>query len=84
LKTLELQNSQTKNSQNPQEQTPHPHTHTTKIKLKTPKITRKKIENFKTSKYETKKLLKYTRKKENTPLFPLAKLHTIFFLKPTK
>jgi hypothetical protein len=84
LKTSELQNNKTKNPQNPQEQPccrhrPPPHQ---KIKLKTPKMTRRKIKNFGTSKYENKKLLKFTRKKANTPLCPLMKLHTIFFENP--
>jgi hypothetical protein len=44
-------------------------------------MTRRKIENAKTSKYKNKKLLKFTKRKANTPLFPLAKLNTFFFWK---
>jgi len=40
---------------------------------------RREIENFETSKYENKKLLKFTRRKANTPLSTLTKLHTMFF-----
>jgi hypothetical protein len=41
-------------------------------------MTRRKIENSRTSKYENKKLLKFTRRKANAPLSPLVKLHTNF------
>jgi len=47
-------------------------------------MTRREIENFETSKYENNFFLKFTRRKANTPLSPLAKLHTMFFRKPTK
>jgi hypothetical protein len=42
-------------------------------------MTRRKIENSKTSKHKNKKLLKFTRRKVNTPLFRLPKLGTMFF-----
>jgi hypothetical protein len=45
-------------------------------------MTRRKIVNSGTSKYENKKLLKFTRRKANTPLSPFAKLHTMFFENP--
>jgi hypothetical protein len=83
LKASKLQNNKTKNSQNPQEQIPPPSppfSHT-KNKLKTPKMTRRKIENFEISKYENKKLLKFTRRKANTPLSSLVKTSHNVFLK---
>jgi hypothetical protein len=42
-------------------------------------MTRRKIKNFGTSKYKNKKLLKLTRRKENTHLSPLVKLHILVF-----
>jgi hypothetical protein len=44
---------------------------------------RKKIENSGISRYENKKLLKFTKIKANTGL-SLAKFHTMFFRKATK
>jgi hypothetical protein len=42
-------------------------------------MTKRKIENSKTSKYENKQFLKFTRRNTHIPLSPLAKLHTICF-----
>jgi hypothetical protein len=44
---------------------------------------RRKIKNFETSKYENKKLLKFTRRKANTPLSPpLQNFTQLFFENP--
>jgi hypothetical protein len=51
-------------------------------KFEDPQNDKKKIEDSETSKYENKKLSKFTRRKPNTPLSPLATLHTIFFEDP--
>jgi hypothetical protein len=42
-------------------------------------MTRRKIENSRTSKYENKKLLKFTRRKANTPPLPHCETSQIFF-----
>jgi hypothetical protein len=47
-------------------------------------MTKRKIENSETSKYENKQFLKFTRRNTHIPLSPLAKLHTICFLKTHK
>jgi hypothetical protein len=49
-------------------------------------MTRRKIEDFKTSKYQNKKLSKFTRRKANTTLSPppLRNFTQLFFLKTHK
>jgi hypothetical protein len=47
-------------------------------------MTRRKIENFEISKYENKKLLKFTRRKTNTPPSHPLQNFTQFFLKTHK
>jgi len=41
-------------------------------------MTRKKFENFGISKYENKKLLKFTRRKANTSLSPCGISYNVF------
>jgi hypothetical protein len=45
-------------------------------------MTRKINENSKTSKYQNKNPLKFTRRKTNTPSPPLVKIHTKKFKTP--
>jgi hypothetical protein len=47
-----------------------------------PQNDKKKIQNFENSKYENKKLSKFTKRKENTPFSPFVKPHTNFFEDP--
>jgi hypothetical protein len=47
-------------------------------------MTRRKIENFQTSKYKNKKLLKFTRRKANNPPRPPCKTSHNVFLKTHK
>jgi len=75
------ENTKTKNFQSSHEKTHIPHfltCETSHKKYENPQNDKKKIEDSKTSKYENKKLSKFTRRKANTPSPPLLHFTQIF------
>ncbi len=70
----EFQDTRTRNLQSSQEETKiphHPPCETSHKKIKDPQNDKKKIEDFRISKYENKKPSKFIRKKAHTPFFRL-------------